>query len=275
MATYAIGDVQGCYDPLRRLLDKIKFDPNEDQLWFAGDLINRGPQSLQTLRFIVSLGTSAHSVLGNHECHFLASARGHKKPHRTDTFDDILEAHDAEQLIDWVRSRPFLHQDTVLGYTMIHAGLPPQWSLNEAKRYANELETVFKGNLFDDFLAHMYGNKPDQWQAALSGHPRLRFIINCFTRLRFCDAQGRLDFNEKSAPPESPPHLMPWFEVPNRQTAHDKLIFGHWSTLGLNFKNNTICLDTGCLWGGQLSAIKLDETEQVISLDCNCSLKPF
>lgn len=275
MTTYAIGDVQGCYDPLRRLLDKINFDPLKDQLWFAGDLINRGPQSLETLRFIVSLGASAHSVLGNHECHFLASARGHKKPHRTDTFDDILNAHDAEQLIDWVRSRPFLHQDTVLGYTMIHAGLPPQWSLNEAKRYANELETVFKGDLFDDFLAHMYGNKPDQWQTALSGHARLRFIINCFTRLRFCDAQGRLDFNEKSAPPESPAHLMPWFEVPNRQTAHDKLIFGHWSTLGLNFKNNTICLDTGCLWGGQLSAIKLNETEQVISLDCHYSLKPF
>jgi len=275
MTTYAIGDVQGCYDPLRRLLDKIKYDPNEDQLWFAGDLINRGPQSLETLRFIISLGDSAHSVLGNHECHFLASARGHKKAHRTDTFADILDAHDADQLINWVRALPFLHQDTSLGYTMVHAGLPAQWSLNDAKRYAKELETAFQSEKFDSFLADMYGNNPTQWDDKLSGNERLRFIINCFTRLRFCDEHGHLELKEKRAPSESTHHLTPWFEVPNRQTANDKIIFGHWSTLGLSNRNNAICLDTGCLWGGQLSAIKLDGTEHVISLSCDGSLKPY
>lgn len=275
MTTYAIGDVQGCYDPLRRLLDKIDFDPDKDQLWFAGDLINRGPQSLETLRFIISLGDSARSVLGNHECHFLASARGHKKPHRTDTFSDILEASDSESLIHWIRSQPFLHQDTCLGYTMIHAGIPPQWSLNDAKRFAKELEAIFKSEHIDDFLANMYGNNPNQWDDSLSGNDRLRFIINCFTRLRFCYEDGRLNFKEKGAPSESPSNLIPWFDAPNRQTAHEKIIFGHWSTLGLNTKNNTICLDTGCLWGGQLSALKLDETEQVISIDCDCSLNPY
>jgi bis(5'-nucleosyl)-tetraphosphatase (symmetrical) len=275
MTTYAIGDVQGCYDSLRRLLDKIQFDPNKDQLWFAGDLINRGPKSLETLRFIISLGDSAHSVLGNHECHFLASARGHKKAHRTDTFADILEAHDADQLIHWVRSLPFLHHDKTLGYTMIHAGLPAPWTLEDAKRYAKELEAAFQNDLFDPFLASMYGNKPTHWDNSLSGHARLRFIINCFTRMRFCDEQGHLEFKEKGSPADSPPHLIPWFEVPKRQTAQEKIVFGHWSTLGLNKQNNAFCLDSGCLWGGQLSAMTLDGTERIISLDCDASLEPY
>lgn len=275
MATYAIGDIQGCYDPLRRLLDKIKFDPSADQLWFAGDLINRGPKSLETLRFITSLGDRARSVLGNHECHFLASARGHKKAHRNDTFASILNASDADELINWVRSRPFLHHDKSLGYTMVHAGIPPQWSLKQAKQYARELETVFQGEQIDDFLAHMYGSMPDQWSGTLTGNDRLRFIINCFTRLRFCDADGRLNLKEKGAPDSQSNNLIPWFEAPNRQTANTKIVFGHWSTLGLNYKNNTTCLDTGCLWGGQLSAIKLDGSEQVTSLNCDTSLEPY
>jgi len=275
MATYAIGDIQGCYDPLRRLLDKIKFDPSADQLWFAGDLINRGPKSLETLRFIISLGDGARSVLGNHECHFLASARGHKKAHRSDTFSSILNASDADELINWVRSRPFLHQDKSLGYTMVHAGIPPQWSLKQAKKYAKELEKVFQGEQLDDFLAHMYGSMPDQWSDTLTGNDRLRFIINCFTRLRFCDAEGRLNLKEKGAPTHHSGNLIPWFEAPSRRTANKKIVFGHWSTLGLNKKNKAICLDTGCLWGGQLSAIKLDGSEQVISLKCDISLEPY
>ena len=275
MATYAIGDIQGCYDPLRRLLDKIEFDPSSDQLWFAGDLINRGPKSLETLRFIISLGDGARSVLGNHECHFLASARGHKKAHRSDTFSSILNASDADELINWVRSRPFLHQDKSLGYTMVHAGIPPQWSLKQAKKYAKELEKVFQGEQLDDFLAHMYGSMPDQWSDTLTGNDRLRFIINCFTRLRFCDAEGRLNLKEKGAPTHHSGNLIPWFEAPNRRTANKKIVFGHWSTLGLNKKNKAICLDTGCLWGGQLSAIKLDGSEQVISLKCDISLEPY
>jgi len=275
MAHYAIGDVQGCYDPLRRLLDKLKFDPCDDQLWFAGDLINRGPQSLETLRFIISLGDSARSVLGNHECHFLAIAHGHKPPHRADTFNEILAADDASTLIQWVRSQPFFHEDKELGYSMLHAGLPPQWSLDDARQYARELEAVIRGDQMNDFLANMYGNKPDQWEPNLSGHQRMRFIINCFTRMRFCDASGRLDLSQKGAVGEQPSHLVPWFEVPNRRTINDQILFGHWSTLGLHQENNTTCLDSGCLWGGQLSAIKLGKTEQFISTDCVRSLKPF
>lgn len=275
MATYAIGDLQGCYDPLRRLLDTLKFDPAHDQVWFAGDLINRGPKSLQTLRFIISLGDSARSVLGNHECHFLAVAYGHKKPHKADTFKQLLAAEDAKYLVDWVRSQPFMYEDETLGYSMIHAGLPPQWSLAEARQYARELEATFQSDNIDQFLASMYGDQPDRWDANLTGNERLRFVINCFTRLRYCDEQGRLHLKEKGAIGTQAEGLLPWFEAPNRKTLNDRLLFGHWSTLGLHKKNNAICLDSGCLWGGKLSAIKLDGSEQIISQDCDASLDPF
>jgi bis(5'-nucleosyl)-tetraphosphatase (symmetrical) len=274
MTTYAIGDIQGCYDPLRRLLDKINFDPIEDQLWFAGDLINRGPKSLETLRFVISLGDSARSVLGNHECHFLAIARGHKTPHRSDTLNAILNAHDASELIQWVRSQPFFYEDSELGYSMVHAGIPPQWTLDNTRQYAKELETLIQSDEIDSFLASMYGNQPDVWDNSLSGNTRLRFIINCFTRLRFCDEHGRLDLNEKGNIGTQAKHLMPWFEAPNRKTINDKILFGHWSTLGLHHKNDTTCLDSGCLWGGALSAMKLDGSKQVISESCDCSMQP-
>tara|TARA_R110002074_G_scaffold145034_1_gene293223 strand:+ start:88996 stop:89823 length:828 start_codon:yes stop_codon:yes gene_type:complete len=275
MATYAIGDLQGCYDPLRRLLDTLKFDPAHDQLWFAGDLINRGPKSLQTLRFIISLGDSARTVMGNHECHFLAVAYGHKNPHRADTFEQLLAAEDAKDLVDWVRSQPFMYEDHSLGYSMIHAGLPPQWSLSEARQYARELEATFQSDNIEQFLASMYGDQPGRWDTNLTGNERLRFVINCFTRLRYCDEQGRLHLKEKGAIGTQAEGLLPWFEAPNRKTLNDRLLFGHWSTLGLHKKNNAICLDSGCLWGGKLSAIKLDGSEQVISQDCDASLDPF
>ncbi len=273
MTTYAIGDIQGCYDPLKRLLDTIQFDPTNDQLWFAGDLINRGPQSLETLRFIMSLGDSARSVLGNHDCHFLAIARGHQTPHKVDTFSDILNAGDAEELIQWLRSQPFLYEDKGLGYSMVHAGILPQWSMADARRYARELEAIIQGDQLDDFLASMYGNQPNCWDDSLTGNERLRFIVNCFTRLRYCDLQGRLDFNEKGAVGTQANGLIPWFEAPNRKTANDKILFGHWSTLGLHRKNNTFCLDSGCLWGGSLTALKLDGSEEVMSELCDCFLK--
>jgi bis(5'-nucleosyl)-tetraphosphatase (symmetrical) len=275
MATYAIGDLQGCYDPFRRLLDTLKFDPAHDQLWFAGDLINRGPKSLQTLRFIISLGDRARTVLGNHECHFLAVAYGHKNPHRADTFEQLLAAEDSKELIDWVRKQPFMYEDHSLGYGMIHAGLPPQWSLSEARQYARELEATFQSDDIDQFLASMYGDQPDRWDANLTGNERLRFVINCFTRLRYCDEQGRLHLKEKGAIGTQAEGLLPWFEAANRKTLNDRLLFGHWSTLGLHKKNNAICLDSGCLWGGKLSAIKLDGSEQMISQDCDASLDPF
>jgi len=275
MAHYAIGDVQGCYDPLRRLLDKLKFDPTKDQVWFAGDLINRGPQSLETLRFIMSLGESARSVLGNHECHFLAIAHGYKQPHRADTFDKMLEAEDVDKLIQWVRSRPFFYEDHNLGYSMLHAGVPPQWSIDETRQYARELEKVISGKRLKQFLAAMYGNQPDIWNDNLCGHERLRFIINCFTRMRFCDKKGRLDLSAKSPVGKQEKHLMPWFNVPKRRTANNKIVFGHWSTLGRHQENNVTCLDSGCLWGGELSAIKLGSPELFITEDCSCALEPF
>lgn len=275
MTTYAIGDIQGCYDPFQRLLDKLNFDPAEDKLWLAGDLINRGPKSLETLRFIISLGDSAQSILGNHECHFLAIAKGHKAPHRIDTFSNLLAADDSEQLIDWVQSQPFFYHDDELGYSMLHAGVPPQWSLSDTKKYALELESVFQSPAIDSFLAAMYGNSPNRWDENLTGHDRLRFIINCFTRLRYCDKDGQLNFKEKGALGTQPSNLVPWFNAPNRQTINDKLLFGHWSTLGLHQSNKATCLDSGCLWGDSLSAIALDGSEQITSVDCKQSLSPF
>ncbi|MEO1889667.1 MAG: symmetrical bis(5'-nucleosyl)-tetraphosphatase [Cycloclasticus sp.] len=274
MATYAIGDIQGCYNPLRRLLDRLQFDPAKDQLWFAGDLINRGPQSLETLRFIMSLGNSARSVLGNHDCHFLAIAHGHHTPYKADTFSDILNADDADELIQWLRKQPFLHEDKGLGYSMVHAGIPPQWSMADARRYARELETVFQGDQLDGFLAAMYSNQPDYWDDDLAGNDRLRFIINSFTRLRYCDAQGRLNLKDKGALGTQTKGLVPWFEAPNRKTTRDKILFGHWSTLGFYTKNNATCLDSGCLWGGSLTALKLGDHEERISESCDCFVTP-
>jgi len=273
MATYAIGDIQGCYNALRQLLDKIKFNPNVDQLWFTGDLINRGPKSLKTLRFIKSLGSSARSVLGNHECHFLAVSRGHKKAHRTDTFNNIINAPDAEELTEWVRGLPFFYEDTNLGYSMLHAGVPPQWTLAATRKYALELQAVIQGEHVDDFLASMYGSKPDKWDKTLTGNDRMRFIINCFTRLRFCDKHGRLNLKSKGGLGSQPAGLMPWFDVPNRKTVDDNIVFGHWSALGVHNKNNTTCLDGGCLWGGSLAALKLGSSD-IISVDCERTLKP-
>jgi bis(5'-nucleosyl)-tetraphosphatase (symmetrical) len=275
MTTYAIGDVQGCYDSLRQLVDKLNFDPSSDQLWFAGDMINRGPQSLETLRFIISLGDNARCVLGNHEGHFLAVAYGHKDPYHADTFDNILSANDSDELTQWVRSRPFFYEDSQSEYCMLHAGLPPQWSLEQTRQYAKELESHVQSEHIDEFLASMYGNKPDLWDNELTGNDRLRFIINCFTRLRFCDKHGRLNLKEKGGLGTQAEGLIPWFDAPNRKTANQKIVFGHWSTLGLQQQNNATCLDTGCLWGDSLSAMKLDGSEEVISIECERSIKPF
>ena len=273
MTTYAIGDVQGCYSSLLRLLDELHFDPSNDRLWFTGDLINRGPESLKTLRFIRSLGDNACSVLGNHECHFLAVAFEHKELHQTDTFYDILDAEDSDALVQWVRYQPFLYEDDGLGYCMLHAGVPPQWSMDETRLFARELESHIQGDDINNFLAAMYGNQPDCWDANLKGNDRLRFIINCFTRLRFCDKHGRLNLMEKGTIGSQTEGLMPWFDVPNRKTILNKIVFGHWSAIGPHQQNNATCLDSGCLWGGSLSALKLDGSNQIISIDCDRSLR--
>jgi len=258
MAVYAIGDVQGCYPALMKLLTQIGFDPDRDRLWFTGDLVNRGPQSLEVLRFVKGLGERAECVLGNHDLHLLAVATGAAKLKKRDTLDDILQATDRNELLHWLRRRPLLHHDDGLGYTLIHAGLLPSWNLADARRLAHEAETVLRGDKADEFFHHMYGDLPDHWNENLRGVDRLRVIINAFTRLRYCDLEGNMDLRPKGPPGSQPPDLMPWFQVPGRRSQEFKIIFGHWSALGLWYGDGVIGLDSGCLWGRSLSAVRLD-----------------
>ena len=258
MATYAIGDVQGCFEPLTALLDKINFDKNKDRLWFTGDLVNRGPDSLGVLRFVRELGEAAITVLGNHDLHLLAIACGGAKIKRRDTLDDILAAADRDDLLHWLRKRPLLHHDSELGFTMVHAGLVPQWSVEESQQRAQEVETVLQSARHVDFYAHMYGNDPACWRPGLEGWDRLRFIANVFSRIRYCNDEGKLDLAEKRAPAEVALPQRPWFEIEGRESVGETILFGHWSTLGFVKSDNVVCLDSGCLWGGCLTAIQLD-----------------
>lgn len=268
MAVYAIGDVQGCYDELMALLEEIHFNPAKDQLWFTGDLVNRGPDSLKVLRFVRGLGEAAITVLGNHDLHMLALAEGYAPHHRSDTLDEILNAPDREELLDWVRRQPLLHHDEKIHFTLVHAGLPPQWDLSQARQYATEVESVLQGEQYHEFLANMYGNEPDIWDDRLEGWDRLRFITNCFSRLRYCDGNGRLCLKSKGEPGTQPEGYMPWFEVPGRKSRDLRVVFGHWSTLGLYRENGVFSLDTGCLWGGLLTAMHLESDMGVYSLAC-------
>lgn len=270
MSTYAIGDLQGCYTELQDLLNKINFDETNDQLWFVGDLVNRGPESLKCLRFVKSLGEKAKTVLGNHDLHLLAIANKVRKPHRNDTLDEILNADDAEALLNWIKHLPLLVHDESLNFTMIHAGLPPQWSLKKAKELAKETENLLQSDQFTDFIHNMYGNQPDIWSETLSGDDLHRFIINCFTRIRYLEETGKLNLKENNAPGRQAKNLIPWYALPNRKTNEDKIIFGHWSTVMLgeeqNFKQyNVYPLDTGCLWGGELTAMRLED-EKIFSV---------
>lgn len=265
MATYAIGDVQGCLAELHDLLDLIRFDPAQDRLWFTGDLVNRGPHSLETLRFIKSLGCAAISVLGNHDLHLLAVATGASRVKRKDTFAAVLEAPDRDELLDWLRRLPLLHGDGA--FYLIHAGLPPQWDMETAGRCAREVEAVLRGDDYAEFFPHMYGDRPDHWAEELRGWDRLRFITNCFTRMRYCTADGCLDLKEKGPIGRQAEGLVPWFNTPNRRSAGARIIFGHWSTLGFHVENDCFGLDTGCLWGGSLTALRLD-TLQRFSTPC-------
>lgn len=273
MAMYAIGDIQGCFDELQRLLERIQYDPDIDQLWFAGDLVNRGPKSLETLRFVRA--QNAITVLGNHDLHLLASAYtpGQRRP--KDTLIEIIDAPDAQELLDWLRQQPLLHHDSLSGYTMVHAGLPPQWDLQIAQHCAAEVEQVLRtGNLLD-FLAGMYGDEPDCWSDSLQGQDRLRFITNCFTRLRFCDEAGQLALQHKGSPGSQPENLKPWFEWPQRKSRDMNILFGHWSTLGALDATGIHALDTGCLWGGTLTALRLDDVPERITYDCPGRKKPL
>ena len=259
MSTYVIGDLQGCYDELRRLLDLLHFDPAADRLWFAGDLVNRGPRSLQTLRYVAGLGASAQSVLGNHDLHLLAVAHGGRKGKR-DSLDEVLVAPDRDELLDWLRRQPLLLETPDGGTAVLHAGLPPQWTMAQARTCAMEVEAMLRSDNYAELLDSMYGDEPALWAESLSGIPRLRFIINCYTRLRYCDRNGRADFRPKGAPGTQADGLLPWFAVPHRRSSTTRLIFGHWSTLGQVYwpEHKVYGLDTGAVWGGKLTALQLD-----------------
>ncbi len=260
MAVYAIGDVQGCFDELRVLLDRIAFDSAHDRLWFVGDLVNRGPKSLEVLRFVRDLGDRAITVLGNHDLHLLAAASGTRRPNPQDTFDELLSAPDRDLLIDWLRHLPLLHEDAALGVVMVHAGLAPQWDIARAQACAAEVEAALRADDYRDFLAAMYGDRPDRWSDDLAGIDRLRFSLNCFTRLRLCDRDGRLHLKEKGGPWHRNDGLVPWFDAPARAGIDSDLVFGHWSMLG-RYEDRTrglFALDSGCVWGGALTALRLD-----------------
>ncbi|AOU98817.1 bis(5'-nucleosyl)-tetraphosphatase (symmetrical) [Acidihalobacter yilgarnensis] len=264
MAVYAVGDLQGCLDPLERLLEKLRFDPATDRVWLVGDLVNRGPQSLETLRFVRMLGIAAVCVLGNHDLHLLAVAENGDGLHRGDTLQPVLDAPDAAELLDWLRRRPLLHHDATLGWTMVHAGLPPEWDIPHALDYAAEIEAELRTSPAALF-ANMYGDLPDRWSEDLAGMARRRFILNALTRMRYVDAAGRLDHRCKDAPDDAPTGLTPWFRVPARRSADARIVFGHWSTLGLINEPELLALDTGCVWGGALSAVRLDHPQRPIT----------
>lgn len=259
MAVYAIGDIQGCYDPLRRLLDLLRFDPAADCLWLVGDLVNRGPHSVEVLRLLRGLDERVVAVLGNHDLTLLAVVAGQVKPKRKDTFHSILDAPDRDELLNWLRWRPLLHHDPALGFTMVHAGLPPQWDLALAQRCAAEVEAVLRGPKVQDFLARMFGSEPRRWKSDLSGYDRLRFIVNALTRMRFCTVDGTLSLAEKGPPGSQDKGLCPWFAAPERRNASLNIVFGHWASLGFYRAPGIYALDSGCVWGNRLTAIRLDD----------------
>lgn len=275
MAVYAIGDVQGCLAPLQALLEKIRFDPARDRLWFAGDLVNRGPDSLAVLRLVRELGPAAVSVLGNHDLHLLAIAAGAARPKPRDTLDAILNAPDRDDLLGWLRAQPLVHHDAELDYTLVHAGLLPQWDLALALSLAGEVEAVLRGPHHRDFFTLMYGDQPDHWEPDLQGVGRLRVILNACTRLRYCDASGRMDLRPKGAPGTQAAHLLPWFAVPGRRNADLRILFGHWSTLGCWQGAGVTGLDSGCVWGQALTAARLDRAgPTLIRVPCAQQARP-
>jgi len=260
MATYAIGDIQGCFESLQCLLEKIAFNPSVDKLWLVGDLINRGPDSLATLRFLYSIRHSIEFVLGNHDLHFIAVAYGVRTKGQSDTLDALLQAPDRQELIDWLRQGKLVHSDDRLAFTMVHAGIPPIWTLDQAQAYAREVEAVLQSRYCSEFLANMYGNSPKRWKNKLIGFDRLRLITNYFTRMRFCSADGKLELETKESAAAAPIGFAPWFSFSERKTAQSKIIFGHWAALeGKVNAPNLYALDTGCVWGGSLTALRLED----------------
>ncbi|RBP83066.1 symmetrical bis(5'-nucleosyl)-tetraphosphatase [Marinomonas rhizomae] len=273
MATYVIGDLQGCLTPLVRLLEQINYHPEQDKLWFAGDLINRGEESLETLRFIKSLGNNAIVVLGNHDLHLLAVSHGHGKLKRGDTLAEILTAGDRDDLMNWLRNQPLFHYDKHLNVAMTHAGIPPCWDLEQTQALAYEVEDKLKSDSVDEFFANMYGNKPNKWSDSLTGLERLRAITNYLTRMRFCDENSKLDLESKEGINTATKDYAPWFNYPTKMPENCHIVFGHWAALeGKTQKDRIHALDTGCVWGGSLTALRLED-KQRFSTPCTINRK--
>jgi len=270
MAVYAVGDVQGCLEPLQCLLERVTFDPSKDRLWLVGDLVNRGPQSLETLRFLYGIRDSLVCVLGNHDLHLLATARNIERLKKADTLREVLDAPDREDLLEWLRQQKLMHYDAERDIAMVHAGIPPQWTLRKALKCASEVEDALRDdNLVDPFLDGMYGNEPTKWDKDLHGVTRLRVITNYFTRMRFCTSDGRLDLKGKEGVDTALPGYAPWFSHKDRKTKGLKIIFGHWAALeGKCDEPDIFALDTGCVWGGAMTMLNVDSGE-LHRCDCN------
>lgn len=258
MATYAIGDIQGCYRQLKELLTKLNFKSDKDTLWFAGDIVNRGPDSLKTIRFIQSLQDNAITVLGNHDLHLLARAHGYGKPSKKDTIQAILNARDSDNLLNWLSQQPLVHYQQKNHVCLVHAGIYPTWSLTEVLNYNAEMQTILQSKNAVDFFENMYGDKPSKWSSDLSDWDRLRFITNCFTRMRYIDDDFNIKLKEKGAPGKQAINIHPWFEF-ERAEKNLNIVFGHWSTLDNPNQKHLYPLDTGCLWGGELTALKINK----------------
>jgi len=268
MALWAIGDLQGCHAEFMALLERLRFDAGRDRLWLTGDLVNRGPASLASLREVKALGDAATVVLGNHDLHLLAMAFAPKSvKKREPELVEVLAAPDAGELLEWLRTRPLLHRERGVPWTLIHAGLPPQWTLAQAESCAREIERALARDAAA-FLSDMYGDRPDRWSPGLEGADRLRFSVNCLTRLRFVDRKGRLVLSHKGTIADAPEGAMPWFRHPERATRREAFVFGHWSALGYLAEPGVRCLDTGCVWGGALTALRLDREEDPVQLPC-------
>jgi bis(5'-nucleosyl)-tetraphosphatase (symmetrical) len=281
MALYLIGDIQGCNSALKRLLDEISFSPSRDTLYLLGDLVNRGPDSAGVLHRLMGFGAAAQCLLGNHDLHLLAVAQGVRKPGRKDTLQGILAAPDRQAMLDWLRWQHMAILTQVAGadVLMVHAGVLPSWSATQTIALASEVETALRGPALGEFLRQMYGDGPTVWSDSLSGADRLRVIVNALTRLRFCTVDGRMEFSSTGGADAAPPGYLPWFDVPGRKTAGITLAFGHWSTLGWLARNDVLALDTGCVWGGCLSAVRLNETatqqaHQLIQVKCSQAQAP-
>jgi bis(5'-nucleosyl)-tetraphosphatase (symmetrical) len=273
VAIYAIGDIQGCFRELQELLRHIRFQRGKDQLWLVGDLVNRGPESLAVLRFVSELGRDARVVLGNHDLNLIAIAEGVREMRPGDTIQEILDAPDGGELIDWLAERPLLLREPGIPYTMVHAGLAPPWDIEQAALLAREVEAALAGTDRAGFLAHMYGDQPDRWNEKLANRERLRFITNALTRIRYVDSDGRLEMGESGPPGSQPDALAPWFASMQRRSHGEPIIFGHWATLQLTQKvdpvHRVFHLDTGCVWGGRLTALRLDD-ERYFSVQGQC-----